>query len=73
LSYVEVHKFEYVKEEICFVIDAENPMNRTTASVQLHVDERESFQLNRTVTCASLKYCHNRGQCLVIEKQLKCL
>ncbi|CAF0966327.1 unnamed protein product [Adineta steineri] len=54
-----------------YVCHAENPMNRTTTSVYLDIDHHN--QLNRNLTCSSLKDCHNRGQCIIIKNQLKCL
>lgn len=62
-----------LKDSGIYTCHAENPMNRTITSVHLNIDENHTHLLNRTVTCASLKYCHNRGQCLTIENQLKCL
>lgn len=55
------------------ITDAENAMNRTTASILLNIDDHHQYQSNKNVTCSSLKYCHNRGQCIIIERQLKCL
>lgn len=43
-------------------------MNRTTTSVYLDIS-----QDHRNVTCSNFKYCNNRGQCLIIKNQLKCL
>ena len=51
-------------------IDAENPMNRTKTSVYLNIDHEQS---HKNLTCSSLKYCHDRGHCIIIDNQLKCL
>ncbi len=62
--------FLFGKNKILLLLDAENPMNHTTTSVYLNIDPHSS---NGTVACASLKYCHQQGQCLMIGNQLKCL
>ncbi|CAF1145491.1 unnamed protein product [Adineta ricciae] len=57
-----------------YVCHAENPMNRTSTSVYLDIDRESSHnQLNKNLTCSSLQDCHNRGQCISINYQLKCL
>ncbi len=55
-----------------FILDAENPMNRTTTSVYLDINHSNQ-PLTKNLTCSSSKYCHNRGQCIIINNQLKCL
>ncbi len=67
---VSVQRFEFFFLENIVFIDAENPMNYTTTSVYLNIDDH---QLNKNVTCASLKDCHQHGKCLIINQQLKCL
>jgi hypothetical protein len=59
---------------ICFSLDAENAINRTMANVYIDVDQNNI--INRSdlnMTCASLKFCHDRGQCIIVDNQLKCL
>jgi hypothetical protein len=65
-------RFNFLKIS-CFFLDAENPMNRTTTSVYLNIDDDDDHRLNKNSTCSSLKYCNNRGRCLIIENQMKCL
>ncbi len=45
-------------------------MNRTKTSVYLNIDHEQS---HKNLTCSSLKYCHDRGHCIIIDNQLKCL
>ncbi|UJR31474.1 hypothetical protein I4U23_018963 [Adineta vaga] len=58
-----------------YVCHAENPMNRTSTTVYLDIDhqQQQHNQLNKNLTCSSLKDCHNRGQCISINNQLRCL
>lgn len=51
-----------------FLLDAENAINHTMVSVYINVD-----QVNRNQTCERLKFCHYRGQCIIVDNQLKCL
>ncbi len=50
--------------------DAENGINHTMASVYIDIDQ---MNMNMNMTCANLGFCHNRGQCIYIANQLKCL
>ncbi|CAF4736185.1 unnamed protein product [Rotaria sp. Silwood1] len=56
-----------------YICHAENPMNRTTTSVYLNIDDDHHYQSNINLTCSSLKYCHDRGQCIIINNQIKCV
>jgi hypothetical protein len=56
--------------DILIFIDAENPMSRTATSVYLDIDHQH---ITKNLTCSSLKNCHNQGQCIIIDNQLKCL
>ena len=64
-----------VSSLIFVLLDAENPMSRTSTSVYLDIDRETPplNQLNKNLTCSSLQDCHNRGQCISINNQLKCL
>jgi hypothetical protein len=43
-------------------------------SVYIDVDQKNIInRLDINMTCASLKFCHDRGQCIVVDNQLKCL
>jgi len=60
--------FQYI-----IFLDAENPMNHTATSIYLNIhDDHHHHQSNTNVTCPT-KYCHNEGQCVVVENHLKCL
>ncbi|CAF1653920.1 unnamed protein product [Adineta ricciae] len=61
-------------DEGFYICHAENLLNHTTANIYL--DLNENTLINRSMmnmTCDNLKFCHERGQCLVIDSQLKCL
>jgi hypothetical protein len=64
--------FLFFYQHNIFILDAENPMNRTTTSVYLDINHSNQ-PLTKNLTCSSSKYCHNRGQCIIINNQLKCL
>jgi hypothetical protein len=51
------------------LLDAENAINHTMIGVYINVDD----QTNINMTCDSLKSCNNRGQCIIVDNQLKCL
>ena len=58
----------------CLCLDAENAINTTMASVYLHVEQTIEIHRSETnVTCASLNFCHHRGQCILVDEQWKCL
>ncbi|CAF0904543.1 unnamed protein product [Adineta steineri] len=57
-----------------YVCHAENTINHTTTSISINVDESPIInRLNISVTCDNLKICHNQGQCIIINHQMKCL
>ncbi|CAF2806786.1 unnamed protein product [Rotaria sp. Silwood2] len=57
-----------------YICHAENPMNHTTTSVYLNIDNHHHHhQSNINVTCSSLKNCHDHGQCIIINNQMKCV
>ncbi|CAF2718857.1 unnamed protein product [Rotaria sp. Silwood2] len=57
-----------------YVCHAENAINYTMTSVYIDVDQTNIInRSNINVTCAILKYCHHRGQCVNVNNQWKCL
>ncbi|CAF4015717.1 unnamed protein product [Rotaria sordida] len=57
-----------------YMCHAENAINYTMTSVYIDVDQVNIInQSNINLTCAILKYCHHRGQCISIDNQWKCL
>ncbi|UJR15206.1 hypothetical protein I4U23_002165 [Adineta vaga] len=57
-----------------YICHAENLLNHTIASISLIIDENKL--INRStmnITCNNFNFCHGRGQCLLIDNQLKCL
>ncbi|CAF3741406.1 unnamed protein product [Rotaria socialis] len=57
-----------------YVCHAENAINYTMTSVYIDIDQTNTInRSNINVTCATLKYCHHRGQCIADDHQWKCL
>jgi hypothetical protein len=43
-------------------------------SVYVDVDQNKTVnQSSMNITCISLKSCHDRGRCIILDNQLKCL
>ncbi|CAF3720803.1 unnamed protein product [Rotaria sp. Silwood1] len=57
-----------------YVCHAENAINYTMTNVYIDVNQTNIInRSNINVTCAILKYCHYRGQCVSVDNQWKCL
>ncbi|CAF3698673.1 unnamed protein product [Rotaria socialis] len=54
-----------------YICHAENPLNRTMATVDLTIGHQHQPNINHA--CSSLKFCHNHGQCIIFNNQTKCL
>ena len=66
-------EFSY-PSQIRLSLDAENAINRTKTNVYIDVDQNNiTNRSDLNMTCASSKFCHDRGQCIMVDNQLKCL